>query len=158
MQSMRRSSSPPVLVVSEQEFFRSNRANGCYFRPMPETGLTHVPKQALELIELLIDFRSEFASRFVFKWMDLPRAVRQEYSYCVAIRCRDSSDPQHYHCTFKRGMADSLRHLTLRKLRNDRNHYASNSSVSLGCCALHILAHMCYSSDGVRAVGPNVDW
>ena len=29
--------------------------------------------------------------------MELPRAVRREYSYSGAVRCRDSSDPQHYH-------------------------------------------------------------
>ena len=69
---------------------------------MPETGLTHVPKQALELIDLLIDFRSEFASIFVYKWIELPRAIRKEYSYSGVVRCRDSSDPQHYHCTFEK--------------------------------------------------------
>ena len=69
---------------------------------MPETGLDHVPKQALELIDLLIDFRSDFASKFVYKWMELPRAVRKEYSYNGAIRCRNSSDPHHYHCPIEK--------------------------------------------------------
>lgn len=36
---------------------------------MPETGLDHVPKQALEQIDLLIVFRSDFASKFVCKWI-----------------------------------------------------------------------------------------
>ena len=27
-----------------------------------------------------------------------PRVVRKEYSYSGAVRCRDPSDPQHYHC------------------------------------------------------------
>ena len=34
--------------------------------------------------------------------MELPRAIRQEYSYSGAVRCRYSSDPQHYHCTFEK--------------------------------------------------------
>ena len=71
-------------------------------RPMPETGLDHVPKEALELIELLIDFRSDVASKFVYKWMELPRRVRKEYSYNGAIRCRGSSDPKHYYCPIEK--------------------------------------------------------
>ena len=67
-------------------------------RPMPETGLDHVPKEALELIELLVDFKSEFSSTFVYKWMELPRLVRKDFSYNGAVRCRGSTDPVHYHC------------------------------------------------------------
>ena len=65
---------------------------------MPETGLDHVPKEALELIELLIDFRSDFSSTFVYKWMEVPRVARKEYSYNGAVRCRGPSDPIHYIC------------------------------------------------------------
>ena len=71
-------------------------------RPIPESGQTHVPKEALELIDLLVNFRSDFASKFVCKWMDLPRNVRKEYSYNGAIRCRCSSDPHHYHCPIEK--------------------------------------------------------
>ena len=65
---------------------------------MPESGLAHVPTEATELIELLLHFRSDFSSKFVYAWMELPRSVRKEYSYNGAIRCRGSSDPHHYHC------------------------------------------------------------
>ena len=66
-------------------------------RPMPRSA-AHTPKEALELIELLTHFRSDNCSKFVYKWMELPRAVRKEYSYIGAIKCRMDSDPNHYFC------------------------------------------------------------
>ena len=71
-------------------------------RPMPETCPDHVPKEALDLIELLIHFRSDMCSSFVYKWMELPRRVRKEYSYNGAIKCRDFSDPKHDFCQIER--------------------------------------------------------
>ena len=66
-------------------------------RPMPETS-PDVPKEAFDLIELLIHFRSDTCSNFVYKWMELPRGVRKEYSYHGAIKCRWAADPKHYTC------------------------------------------------------------
>ena len=68
-------------------------------RPMPGSCPDHVPKEALDLIELLIHFRSDMCSNFVYKWMELPRRVRKEYSYNGAIKCRwGFDDPKHYLC------------------------------------------------------------
>ena len=58
----------------------------------------HVPKEAMDLIELLVHFNSHRCSDFVYRWMELPRRVRKVYSYNGAIRCRDGSDPKHYFC------------------------------------------------------------
>ena len=69
-------------------------------RPMPKEAMDpdHVPKEAMDLIELLVHFRSHMCSEFVYRWMELPRKVRKLYSYSGAIRCQDDSDPKHYFC------------------------------------------------------------
>ena len=69
---------------------------------MPDNGLDHVPSDALELIELLINFKADFSSKFVYAWMELPHVVRKEYSYNGAIRCRRPSDPCHYQCPIEK--------------------------------------------------------
>ena len=58
----------------------------------------HVPKEAHQLIELLLHFKSHKCSDFIYQWMGLPRKVRKLYSYNGAIRCQDNSDPRHYFC------------------------------------------------------------
>ena len=52
----------------------------------------------MQIIDLLVHFRSHMCSEFVYRWMELPRKVRKVYSYNGAIRCRDDSDPKHYFC------------------------------------------------------------
>ena len=69
-------------------------------RSMPST--PNVPTEALELIELLTHFKADTCTVFVYKWMELPRALRKEYSYSGAIRCRCDTDPQHYRCPRKK--------------------------------------------------------
>ena len=68
------------------------------FRPMPESYPDHVPKEAVDLIELLLHFKPDVCSTFVYKWMELPRRLRKEYSYNGAIKCRGPGDPKHYVC------------------------------------------------------------
>ena len=65
--------------------------------PSPEVA-DHVPVEALELIELMTGFDTERASRFVGAWMELPYKVRKAWSHSGAVRCRDATDPVHYHC------------------------------------------------------------
>ena len=65
--------------------------------PSPEVA-DHVPVQALELIELMTGFDTERASRSVRAWMELPYKVRKAWSHSGAVRCRDATDPVHYHC------------------------------------------------------------
>ena len=62
----------------------------------------HVPKEAMDLIELLVHFNSHRCSEFVHRWMELPRRVRKVASYNGAIRCRDDSDPKHYFCQIEK--------------------------------------------------------
>ena len=64
---------------------------------MPEVA-DHVPAEALELIELMTGFDTERASRSVRAWMELPYKVRKAWSHSGAVRCRDATDPVHYHC------------------------------------------------------------
>ena len=65
--------------------------------PSPEVA-DHVPPEALELIELMTGFDTERASRSVRAWMELPYKVRKAWSHSGAVRCRDATDPVHYHC------------------------------------------------------------
>ena len=64
---------------------------------MPEAA-DHVPVEALELIELMIGFNTDRASKFVEAWMDLPHEVRKAWSHNGAVQCRNATDPAHYHC------------------------------------------------------------
>ena len=66
---------------------------------MPSTP-PDVPKEALDLIELLVHFKAGIFSQFVYKWMELPFRVRKMLSYNGAIKCRDPEDPKHYFCQF----------------------------------------------------------
>ena len=55
----------------------------------------------MTLIELLVDFRADKCSQFVYNWMGLPPAVRKYYSYSGAMKCRVDTDPKHYLCPIK---------------------------------------------------------
>ena len=62
------------------------------------TTVEKIPEEAHQLVELLLYFKSDKCSAFLYQWMDLPRRTRKLYSYNGAIRCQDNSDPRHYHC------------------------------------------------------------
>ena len=67
--------------------------------PMHSTPDT--PKEALELIELLTHFRSGNCAKVVYRWLELPPAMRRACSHDGAIKCRVDTDPKHYFCPIK---------------------------------------------------------
>ena len=66
--------------------------------PKKARSTVEIPEEADWLIELLLRFKSNKCSDFVYRWMDLPKKTRKVYSYNGAIRCQDDSDPKHYFC------------------------------------------------------------
>ena len=95
----RNATTPSVarLQQQQQQHQFADSATTYVLRPIPEVA-DHVPPEALELIELMTGFDTERVSRFVVAWMELPYKVRKAWSHSGAVRCRDATDPVHYHC------------------------------------------------------------